>query len=157
LLNQWIHYILTKFYSLGLVNSLKFQWNHLIQRETFCCSESKVLRCPRNQNASTTSDIALCGTFILVTPSTLGALPTWLQKHINVWDDVVWNMSKENIKLPNKLMANSLSPEYHAHGYKSTWLWLIVLFEEHWPWRCDGYPIIIWSLCMSKPKGKCES
>lgn len=30
-------------------------------------------------------------------------------------------MHKENIKLPNKLMANSLLPEHHAHGYKSTW------------------------------------
>lgn len=30
-------------------------------------------------------------------------------------------MRNENIKLPNKLMANSLSPEHHAHGYKSAW------------------------------------
>jgi len=39
--NHWIHYILIRSCSLGPVNSLKIQWNHLAYRKAFCCSGAK--------------------------------------------------------------------------------------------------------------------
>jgi hypothetical protein len=39
-LDEWIHCIPTRSFSLGLVNSLNIQWNHFMYKVAFCCSES---------------------------------------------------------------------------------------------------------------------
>ncbi len=38
-LDQLIHCFFTIPHSLQLMNSLKIQWNHLVYRDTFCCSD----------------------------------------------------------------------------------------------------------------------
>jgi hypothetical protein len=39
LVDQCTHYILTRFYSVRPVNSLKIQWNHLKYTHAFCCND----------------------------------------------------------------------------------------------------------------------
>jgi hypothetical protein len=39
LVNQWTHCILTRFYSVRPVNSLKIQWSHLTYTHAFCCND----------------------------------------------------------------------------------------------------------------------